>query len=179
MKKVKNSNEIKIYRLLLSLYPKSYLKEYKTLMEQTFKDMLREDKTFKVWFRILKELPGNLFQEHIENVKKGVVMEIRKRNFNLGLAVLILGYLTLISWALGIFMSVEMGMRVLSYVAIGFFGFFLLSSGILFIMSLVFNVRESKLTHQVSKGLKFTLISIPPIAFCYLAITAKALTEGH
>jgi hypothetical protein len=39
MGKVKN-NEIKIYRLLLSLYPKSYLERYKILMEQTFRNII-------------------------------------------------------------------------------------------------------------------------------------------
>ncbi len=177
MRKI-NNNAIKIYRLLLNLYPRSYLKGYKNLMEQTFKDMLKEDRNLIVWLKVVKELPGSLIQEHVENIKGGA-MEITKRNYNLGLAVLIVGYITLVSWALGIFLSVEMGLGFFSYLTIGFFGLFLLSSGILFIMSLVFNVKESKLNHQVSKGLKFTLISIPPIAFCYLAILVKGLTEGH
>ena len=102
-----------------------------------------------------------------------------KRNNNLGLAVLILGYLTLVSWALAIFLGIEKGIGFISYLSIGFFGLFLLSSGVLFIMSLISNVKESKLIHKVSRGLKYTLIGIPPIAFCFLAITTKALTEGH
>ncbi len=74
MREERNINTIKIYRLLLNLYPKSYLKEYKTLMEQTFKDMLRENKTSRTWFRILKELPGSLLHEHMENIKGGTTM---------------------------------------------------------------------------------------------------------
>jgi len=177
MRKI-NNIAIKIYRLLLNLYPGSYLKGYKTLMEQTFRDMLKEDNSLRAWAKVAKELPWSLMQEHIENIKGGA-MEITKRNYNLGRTVLILGYLTLVFWTLGIFLSIQMGIGFISYLTIGFFGFFLLSSGILFIMSLVFNVKESKLTHQVSRGLKYTLIGIPPIAFCFLAITVKALTEGH
>jgi len=177
MRKI-NNNTIKIYKLLLNLYPRSYLKGYKTLMEQTFRDMLKEDNSLRVWIKVAKELPGSLIQEHIENIKGGA-MEITKRNNNLGLAVLILGYLTLVSWALAIFLGIEKGIGFISYLSIGFFGLFLLSSGVLFTMSLISNVKESKLIHKVSRGLKYTLIGIPPIAFCFLAITTKALTEGH
>ena len=61
MKKVKNSNEIKIYRLLLSLYPKSYLKEYK-----------------KLW---IDYTPGSAFplhielNQHVESIRKGNLVE--------------------------------------------------------------------------------------------------------
>jgi len=54
-----------------------------------------------------------------------------------------------------------------------------LGLAVLFVISLVFNIKETKIIHHLSKGLKFTFISIPPITFCYLAFTVKALTEGH
>jgi len=106
-------------------------------------------------------------------------MELVRRNYNLGLAVLIVGYLTAVSWVFSIFTGVETGINIISYMIVGIFGFLLLSSGVLFLTSLVFNIKESRIAHRLTSGLKFTLISIPPIAFCYLAIIVKALTEGH
>ncbi len=106
-------------------------------------------------------------------------MDKTKKNSNLGLAVLIIGYLTLIFWALGIFIRVKIGIGWESYTAVGFFGLFLISSGIVFLISLIFNIKESRENNRMSRGLIHTIISFPPIAFCYLAILIKALTEGH
>src|SRR3972149_6187723 len=72
--------------------------------------------------------------------KGGNNMDISKRNKNLGLAVLITGYLTLIFWLLGIFLSVEIGIGWGSYAAVGFFGLLLVASGIIFLLSLIFNI---------------------------------------
>lgn len=75
MEKIKNNIGIGIYRLLLSLYPKPYLKDYKIPMEQIFRDIQRENsKIFNIWFRILKDLPGSLFKEHLENIKRRKIM---------------------------------------------------------------------------------------------------------
>ncbi len=59
-------------------------------------------------------------------------MDMKKRNKNLGLAVLVTGYLTLIFWALAIFISVEIGIGWQSYTAVGLFGLFFIASGIVF-----------------------------------------------
>jgi len=106
-------------------------------------------------------------------------MDLAKRNNNLGVAVLIIGYLTLIFWALGIFIGVEIGIGWESYTAMGIFGLLMITSGIIFLLSLIFNIIESRENKRISRGLIFTIISFPPIAFCYLAILVKALTEGH
>ncbi len=106
-------------------------------------------------------------------------MNTIKKNYNLGLSVLIAGYATLLCWVLGIFLSVEMGIGWQSYTAVGFFTLLLVSSGILFLMSLIYNIQESRENKRLSRGLVFTVISFPPIAFCYTAILVKALTEGH
>lgn len=111
--------------------------------------------------------------------KEGNNMDTAKRNKNLGLVVLIIGYLTLIFWLLGIFLSVEIGIGWESYTAVGIFGLLMIASGIIFLLSLIFNIIESRKNKRISRGLLFTIISIPPIAFCYLAILVKALTEGH
>jgi len=66
-----NDKSIIVYGLLLNFYPKSYLKEYRNLMEQTFKDMLKDNNNFKVWLRVVKELPTSLVNEHMENIKGG------------------------------------------------------------------------------------------------------------
>ena len=111
--------------------------------------------------------------------KEGNNRDTAKRNKNLGLVVLIIGYLTLIFWLLGIFLSVEIGIGWESYTAVGIFGLLMIASGIIFLLSLIFNIIESKENKHISRGLVLTIISIPPIAFCYLAILVKALTEGH
>ena len=111
--------------------------------------------------------------------KEGNNKDTAKRNKNLGLAVLIIGYLTLIFWLLGIFLSVEIGIGWESYTAVGIFGLLMIASGIIFLLSLIFNIIESRENKHISRGLVLTIISIPPIAFCYLAILVKALTEGH
>lgn len=177
MNKEKDYKGIRLYRILLKLYPVSYLKVYKNSMEQIYKDMRSENKASTVWFRIVKELPGSLFHEHMQNIKEGA-MGLTKRNYNLGLAVLILGYLTLISWALGIFLNIEIGIESLGYLNINFFAFFISASSIVFAASLILNIKELRITRQFSKGLKFTLTGIPPIAFCYLAVIVRGLTEG-
>ncbi|HEY4662710.1 MAG TPA: hypothetical protein VIH07_03425 [Candidatus Humimicrobiaceae bacterium] len=106
-------------------------------------------------------------------------IDLSKRNKNLGLAVLIGGYLTLVFWLLTILLSVEIGLGWESYIAMGFFGLLMIASGILFLLSLVFNIIESRENKRMSRGLIFTIVSFPPIAFCYMAIFIKALTEGH
>ncbi len=106
-------------------------------------------------------------------------MDKTKKNSNLGLAVLVIGYLTLIAWALGIFISVEIGIGWQSYTAVGLFGLFFIASGIVFLISLIFNIKESRENNHMSRGLIHTIISFPPIAFCYLTILIRALTEGH
>ena len=109
--------------------------------------------------------------------KEGI--NIEKRNKNLGLAVLITGYLTLIFWLLAIFVGVETGIGWKSYIVIGLFTLLAAASGILFLLSLIFNTIESKKSSHISKGMILTLISLPPVVFIYMAILIKALSEGH
>ncbi len=104
---------------------------------------------------------------------------ISRRNKNLGVAVLIVGYLTFIFWLLVILISVEMGMGWQSYIILGFFAVLLATSGVLFLVSLILNIIESKENSHMSRGMILTLISLPPVTFCYLALLIKALTEGH
>ncbi len=103
-----------------------------------------------------------------------------RRNKNLGLSVLIIGYLTLVFWLLAIFLGIKLGIGWESYIiVVGFFVLFLAASGILFLISLILNIIESRKDGHMSRGMILTLISIPPITFCYMAILVKALTEGH
>ena len=89
------------------------------------------------------------------------------------------GYLTLAFWLLTILLGIRIGPGWESYITMGFFGLLMVVSGILFLLSLVFNIIESKENKRMSRGLIFTIASFPPIAFIYLAIFIKALTEGH
>jgi hypothetical protein len=102
-----------------------------------------------------------------------------KKNYNLGLSVLIAGYATLLCWIMGIFLGVKLGIGWPGYTAVGFFILFLIASGILFLISLIYNIQDSRKDRHLSSGLIFTIISFPPIMFCYTAVLVKALTEGH
>ena len=102
------------------------------------------------------------------------------KNFKLGLASIIACYLAFIFYILTLFLSIEVfgkANMVYSFILVGFLVTFVLAAGILFLVSLILNIRQTKAAHKISKGLILTLISIPPIALCYLAFAVKALTE--
>jgi len=104
------------------------------------------------------------------------------KNFKLGLASIIACYLAFIFYILTLFLSIEVfgkANMVYSFILVGFLVTFVLAAGILFLVSLILNIRQTKAAHKISKGLTLTLIGIPPIALCYLAFAVKALTEGH
>ena len=106
-----NYKSIMAYSLLLNLYPKPYLKEYKRLMEQTFKDMLKDNNILKVWLRVVKEFPTSLVNEHMENIKGGT-MKV-KDNKRLIIAISI----SIVCGIIGFFLSFLIGeglMEVLS-----------------------------------------------------------------
>jgi nitrate reductase gamma subunit len=109
-------------------------------------------------------------------------MQLTERNFKFGLTTIIIGYFTFIFHVLTIYANIEfmkINANTAAYIFVGVLGFLILASGIIFLISLIFNIKETKVIHKISKGLMLTLISIPPILLCYLAITVKALTEGH
>jgi len=109
-------------------------------------------------------------------------MDITVKNFKIGLATIIACYLVFIFYILTLFLSIEIFGKdnmIYSYILVGFLVAFVLAAGILFLVSLIMNIRQTKAVHKISKGLILTLISIPPIALCYLAFVVKALTEGH
>ena len=109
-------------------------------------------------------------------------MDITVKNFKMGLATIITCYLAFIFYILTLFLSIEIfgtDNMVYSYILVGFLVAFVLAAGILFLVSLILNIRQTKAAHKISKGLTLTLVSIPPIALCYFALAAKALTEGH
>jgi hypothetical protein len=107
-------------------------------------------------------------------------MDISVKNFRIGLATIIACYLSFIFYILTLFLSIEVFGKdnmLYSFIIAGFLVVFVLAAGILFLVSLIFNIRQSKAAHKISKGLVLTLIGIPPIALCYLAFAIKALTE--
>jgi hypothetical protein len=110
-------------------------------------------------------------------------MKIFKSNLLLGKLVLIISLITLGFFPLVIFIGAKLhslGVRPQStYLLTGFLALLILVSGILFIISLILNIRESKKLNAISKGLKFTLISIAPVFLCFGTVMVKALTEGH
>ncbi len=109
-------------------------------------------------------------------------MDSAEKNFKMGLATIITCYMAFIFYILTLFLSIEIFGKdnmVYSYILAGFLGAFVLAAGILFLISLIVNINQARSTHRISRGFKLTLISIPPIALCFLAFVVKALTEGH
>ena len=109
-------------------------------------------------------------------------MDTGVKNFKIGLATIIACYLAFIFYILTLFLSIEIFGKdnmVYTYILVGFLVAFVLAAGILFLVSLILNIRQTQAAHKISKGLVLTLIGIPPIALCYLAFAVKALTEGH
>jgi hypothetical protein len=107
-------------------------------------------------------------------------MDVLVKNFKIGVATIITCYLSFIFYLLTLFFSIEVFGKdnmLYSYILAGFLAVFVLAAGILFLISLVFNIRQSKAAHKLSRGLILTLIGIPPITLCYLAFAIKALTE--
>jgi hypothetical protein len=107
-------------------------------------------------------------------------MDIALKNFKIGLASIIMCYLSFVFYILTLFFSIEVFGKdnmLYSFILAGFLAAFVLAAGILFLISLVFNIRQSKAAQKLSSGLILTLIGIPPIALCYLAFAIKALTE--
>ena len=107
-------------------------------------------------------------------------MDINVINFKIGLATIVACYLVIVFYLLTLFLSIEIFGKdnmLYNYILVGFLAVFMLAAGILFLVSLILNIRQTKAAHKISKGLILTLISIPPIALCYLAFAVKALTE--
>jgi hypothetical protein len=40
-------------------------------VEQTFRDMLKDNNAPALWFRVIKELPYSLLQEYLDIIRKG------------------------------------------------------------------------------------------------------------
>jgi hypothetical protein len=109
-------------------------------------------------------------------------MDINIKNFKIGIAAIATCYAAFIFYILTLFLSIEIFGKdnmVYTYILVGFLVAFILAAGIIFLISLILNIKQARITHKISKGLTLTLISIPPIALCFLAFTVKALTEGH
>jgi hypothetical protein len=107
-------------------------------------------------------------------------MNSEVKNFKMGFASIICCYLAFVFYILTLFLSIEVFGKdnmLYSYILAGFLAAFVLAAGVLFLVSLIFNIRQSKTAHKLSRGLILTLISIPPIVLCFLAFAVKALTE--
>ena len=70
------SKSERIYSFLLDLYPKDFKDEYKELLNQLFKDMLREASelntikgVWKLWLTVLKDLPLSILNEYLRGGK--------------------------------------------------------------------------------------------------------------
>jgi len=109
-------------------------------------------------------------------------MDTKVKNLKIGIATIVTCYLAFIFYLLTLFLTIEIfgkNNMVYSYVLVGFLVAFILAAGVIFLISLILNINQTKADHKISRGLRLTLISIPPIMLCFLAFAVKAMTEGH
>jgi hypothetical protein len=66
------SASLRLYTLLLLIYPRSFRREYGELMVQLFRDLMRDGirqrgclGVIKVWWRVVAELPATAGQQHL------------------------------------------------------------------------------------------------------------------
>ena len=66
------SASLRLYTLLLLIYPRSFRREYGELMIQLFRDMMRDGirqrgglGAIEVWWRVVAELPATEWQQHL------------------------------------------------------------------------------------------------------------------
>jgi hypothetical protein len=66
------SASLRLYTLLLLIYPRSFRREYGELMIQLFRDLMRDGirqrgclGVIKVWWRVVAELPATAWQQHL------------------------------------------------------------------------------------------------------------------
>ena len=66
------SASLRLYTLLLLIYPRSFRREYGELMIQLFCDLMRDGirqggylGVIKVWWRVVAELPATAWQQHL------------------------------------------------------------------------------------------------------------------
>ena len=86
-------------------------------------------------------------------------MDNTVKNFKIGLASIIACYMAFVFYILTLFLSIEVFGKdnmLYSYVLAAFLVAFVLASGILFLVSLILNIRQSKANHKISRGLTLT-----------------------
>ena len=80
-------------------------------MEQSFCDMLKEEKKLKVWVRALKDLPGSILHEHMENINRGVMKKKDKSRL------IASGIISVASGVMGFFLSFLIGEGLMEVVS--------------------------------------------------------------
>ncbi len=88
------------YRAVLKLYPKAHRQEYGEQMVQTLDDLLSERQgafeRLGIWLRVAFELPHNLAEEHINNIRGMNMNDIKLTNKKFRLAVGLVGIIAVV-----------------------------------------------------------------------------------
>lgn len=109
---------------------------------------------------------------------------VKDNNFKLGLASFICGYSALIAYILVIFIGPVFKVNTVFFknyttVVLPLLVILVLAAGVIFIVSIIRNIKEKVTTKKFSTGLIITIISLPPVFLVYLAFLVKVLTENH
>lgn len=109
---------------------------------------------------------------------------VKDNNFKLGLASLICGYSALIAYILVIFIGPVFKVNTVFFknyttVVLPLLVILVLAAGVIFIVSIIRNIKKKVTTKKFSTGLIITIISLPPVFLVYLAFLVKVLTENH
>lgn len=91
------SASLRLYTLLLLIYPGSFRREYGELMIQLFCDLIRDGirqrgclGVIKVWWRVVAELPATALQQHLlawKEKEKGKKINKKLRGLSIALLV--------------------------------------------------------------------------------------------
>ena len=72
LSKLMLSASLRLYTLLLLIYPGSFRREYGESMIQLFRDLMRDEirqrgclGAIEVWWRVVAELPATAWQQHL------------------------------------------------------------------------------------------------------------------
>ncbi len=109
-------------------------------------------------------------------------MDTGVKNFKIGLATIIACYLAFIFYILVLFLSIEIFGKdnmVYTYILAGFLVAFVLAAGILFLVSLILNIRQTKAAQKILQRLNPHSYRHSADCVVLLAFAVKALTEGR
>lgn len=69
---------VRVYGLIVALYPKTFRDRYGPAMRMVFQDLLQDPEmpAWRIWFSVLRDLRGSFLREHLANLAGGLSMSV-------------------------------------------------------------------------------------------------------